>query len=234
MSSDDPADEGNPSSVALLDRLLVGGVLVAEDSETLTPSAAFRAAIGVAQAALATQPDNVVTAVVAELTGRDDPDLLAPARENPRFLAIYLALGARTDFSVAERRRVVAVLDSVVGRSDAPRDDGAPEPFLPVRGGRLPLLLAMYPRAVVYAWREDCPPCDAMREVLAAQLTTDDRGIGLFAVYGPDFAPLLSERYDVEVAPTTLFVVDGVVDARLVGAHEPATVGAELDILATE
>jgi hypothetical protein len=51
------------------------------------------------------------------------------------------------------------------------------------------------------------------------------------AVYGPDAPVLLEERYNVVGAPTTLFVLNGRVDARLQGAHEEYKIESEVQKL---
>jgi hypothetical protein len=55
--------------------------------------------------------------------------------------------------------------------------------------------------------------------------------LALFAAYGPDAAELLQDRYGVQGGPTTLFVVDGEVDARLQGAHYPEAIEHEFEQL---
>ena len=85
-------------------------------------------------------------------------------------------------------------------------------------------------RAVVYVWQEDCEPCDLVRQTLEDLLDAPE-DIALFAVYGPDWAELLYEEFDVAGAPTTLFVLDGEVDSRLNGPHYPESYEGELETL---
>ena len=108
---------------------------------------------------------------------------------------------------------------------------GVPDQFLPVRGEVIPGLVKLTKKAIVYVWDEDCEPCDLVKGDLENTLEDDNREISLFAVYGPASSKILYENYDVVGAPTTLFFVNGAVDARLQGAYEPAVVEIEVDKL---
>jgi hypothetical protein len=58
--------------------------------------------------------------------------------------------------------------------------------------------------------------------------------MGLAAVYGDQCQRLLRDRFDVAVAPTTLFCAGGRVDSRLIGAHHQDTLASEIEIIANE
>jgi thiol-disulfide isomerase/thioredoxin len=169
-----------------------------------------------------------------ELEARfDDPEaidaLAALGEEDLQFLAQYCALAEWVEsLSHDDLVRTVAVLAQF--QEPPPRAEGAPDSFLPVRGEQLLTLLQLTRRAVVYVWQEDCEPCDLTRETFEEQLDIP-ADIGLFAVYGPDWAELLYEEFDVAGAPTTLFVLDGQVDSRLNGPHYPESYKGELETL---
>ena len=47
-----------------------------------------------------------------------------------------------------------------------PETAGVPVGFVPILGSQLDSVLQLYGRVIVYVWREDCPPCDVVREDL--------------------------------------------------------------------
>jgi thiol-disulfide isomerase/thioredoxin len=114
-----------------------------------------------------------------------------------------------------------------------PPTDGRPAYFTSVHGELLDLLILRAERAIVYVWRRDCDPCDAMRVAFDELFTEPPADIALFAVYGPDAAASLEREWDVAAGPTTLFVRDGGVDSRLVGAKPRSTIEREIDTLRT-
>lgn len=160
----------------------------------------------------------------------DDPVVSALPGDSS-LLGTYAALDEYADiesYAVDERVQLLTAIARF--RNDSPTD-GAPKAFVSARGNHLPGLLSLYERAVVYLWREECDPCDAMRSVFDNVFSRVPRDIMPIGVYGPDSPVLLEERYDVVGAPTTLFVLDGRVDARLQGAHEQYKVEAEVQKL---
>ena len=103
---------------------------------------------------------------------------------------------------------------------------------LPVR--QLESFLDAHPASIVYCWREDCEPCDAVRrhlEDLRERGAIPD-GIGLGAIYGPDNARVLSEEYDIGGSPTTLFCSGTRIESRCVGNPGPNGLQREIDLLA--
>ncbi|MFC7157013.1 thioredoxin family protein [Halomarina halobia] len=164
--------------------------------------------------------DEEVVAIVGDV-GEDDRE----------FATICLVLGERLG-TTDDVARIASVVQQY--RRGVPRDEGAPETFLAVHGDRLETLTRLYERSVVYIWREDCEPCDAMRETLEGQFETDPDDVALFAVYGPDYARTLADAFGVVGGPTTLFVREGRVESRLQGAHHPESVGSEVQVLREE
>lgn len=151
----------------------------------------------------------------------DGPDGL-----DPTVVAEYCAVRDRVD-DEREAIAVAAVLDRFSDPS--PPTDGSPVPFLPIHGERLPFIVGCYGAVVVYAWREDCPPCDIMKATFEAVFDPAPDDLLLVSVYGPDCPRLLDERFDVVGAPTTLFVRDGAVDSRFVGARDRNAVEREIE-----
>ena len=112
-----------------------------------------------------------------------------------------------------------------------PQTAGVPVGFVPILGSQLESVLQLYERAIVYVWREDCPPCDVVREDLEGLSPDQTEGIGQFAVYGPDYARTLYREYDVVGGPALLLVADGEVQSRLYGAEYPEVLSAEVEAL---
>jgi len=163
--------------------------------------------------------DEARRALVAEV-GADDRE----------FLALYLALTERLPSLPAETRiRVVPFLQGF--RGSPPRDEGAPEAFVPIHGDRMRTVTRLFPRSIVYVWLDDCEPCDAMRETFDELLDGRPDGVELFAVYGPDHAEFLHEEYDVKGGPVTLFMLRDRVDARYYGEKHERVVESEIETL---
>lgn len=115
-----------------------------------------------------------------------------------------------------------------------PKDDRAPDGFTAIRGEEIEAFLARNPNSVLYFWAEDCDSCSVVKSDLE-ELQEAGRiaaHVGLAAVCGDDCYQLIRDRYDVAVAPTTVFCADGEPDARLVGAHNKETLASEIEIIA--
>lgn len=173
-----------------------------------------------------------------------DADDLAPAvrRRVDDDVAVeqFAALGAEDPRTVAE---LCALADRIGPAADDEwlqllpplrlfRDDvrteGVPAPFVPVPATHLPHLTRVYSPSVVYAWLDDSESCELARRDLE-EVFEEPRGVMPFAVYGPAYKEFLDREYDLTAGPALLFVRDGTVEARLYGAHGPATVEAELE-----
>lgn len=117
---------------------------------------------------------------------------------------------------------------------EPPRDDRAPDGFTAIRGEEIDAYLARNPNSVLYFWGADCDSCSVVRsdfEELQAEGRIADH-VGLAAICGDDCYQLIRDRYDVAVAPTTVFCADGQPDARLIGAHNKETLASEIEIIA--
>ena len=145
--------------------------------------------------------------------------------DDPRIAAELFTL---TEF-VDDTAAVIRLLPPLwLFHEDAVRTDGAPESFIPVPATRLPSLLSIYSPALVYVWLDDSEKCDLAKADLEAVFETQQE-VMPFAVYGPAYKEFLEEEYDLSAGPAILFTRDGAVEARLYGAHGPATIEAELD-----
>lgn len=165
----------------------------------------------------------------------EDPErrsvLSARAGDAPRLPARYVTLREAFDeLGHADCLQVALALEGFEG--GAPRDDGAPRSFLPVKAGDLGAFAALYERCIAYVWRDECPPCDDVRamldDIFADGSSTD---LGLLSAYGPDDPRHLEAAFDVAGGPTTLFVLDGRVDARLAGVPDRRALEREVERL---
>ncbi|MEF8814569.1 MAG: thioredoxin family protein [Halovenus sp.] len=147
--------------------------------------------------------------------------------DDPTLLGTFWALGAfLSDVTFVDILRVLLVLDTLQHPPD--REEGVPDSFLAIRGDRLAKFFPFIQHGMVYVWREDCNPCDTIVEQFEQLPSDASEGTLRLSVYGPAWAELLETEYDVVGAPTTLFVADGTVDARLVGAHPANTIEQEI------
>lgn len=212
------------ASVPQLERFVESGV-VEDDDGVVHLSEATKDALRRERAAIDSLDDDEVLDLVAAA----DPamaDALATGPEPNRAIAAeFLAL--RT-FPIDDE----AVLSLLVlfdhFTDDSPRDDGAPDAFLPIHGDRLVALAPRFERAIAYVWRDDCPPCDTVRGDLDHLLPEPPDDTALLATFGPRHPALLHDAYDVLGGPTTLFLRSGTPDARLVGAVPRASVADEI------
>jgi hypothetical protein len=203
---------------ALIDALETANVLRAGPDDTLEPSPEFSEQVDRHQST-----DDVSERV---------PDDVGTALRRHNLTAEWQAVASLTDLDEAATLRAVFVVTQMARPS--PPTAGVPDGFVPVDGDLLDLVLPLHDRSLVYIWRRDCPPCDAMRNELGA-LFGDDEGaseMGRFAVFGPDWAAHLHAQYDVVGGPTTLFMLGSRVDTRLHGAQYRAVIETEVETLA--
>lgn len=218
------------SATDAVERLVERDVFRADDAGELRIADPFRATVERHRTALSDHDAADRPSVVGDRL--DDPEaasaLAAAEVSDPDFLARYVALRDRDDDLSPTQASTLAV---VLGQFETgyPRDEGAPETFLTVDGEDLVRLVALHDRCVVYAWREDCPPCETIKADFDELFADGPPGDILpLAVYGPDCPRLLDREFDVTVAPTLLFTLHGDVDSRYVGA--PTTDGLRAEI----
>ncbi|MEF8788792.1 MAG: hypothetical protein V5A61_01565 [Haloarculaceae archaeon] len=179
----------------------------------------------------ALDPSAVEERVAGAVDDEDQRALVTDVGTDDReFLALFLALTDALPSVPAETRiRIVPFLQ--VFRGSPPRDEGAPDAFVPIHGDRMRTITRLFPRSVVYVWLDDCEPCDAMRETFDELLGGPPEGVELFAVYGPDYAEFLHEEYDVKGGPVTLFMLRDAVDSRYYGEKHERVIEKEIEIL---
>ncbi len=218
------------SATDAVNRLIERDVFEATGDNELRPTESFRTAVDRHRRTLTDCDTDELSAAVTELTNEPDvADTFAAADiSDIDFLARYVALWDRTtDLSAAQALTLTVVIGQL--ETEMPRAEGAPAAFLPVGGEDLVRLVRLHDRCVVYAWREDCPPCETIKADFDDLFGADPPGdLLLLAVYGPDYPRLLDREFDMSAAPTMLFTLDGRVDSRFVGT--PSAEGLESEI----
>jgi thiol-disulfide isomerase/thioredoxin len=216
-----------------IERLIAHGVFEPTDDGSLRLAEEFRATVATGRETLTDRDPTDARAAVAALTDdeRTRTALRADATAADALIARYVALCDRVADLSPARALALAVVTGHV-EDGTPRTGGVPDAFLPVDGDDLTDLVGLYRRCVVFAWRENCSPCETTREhfdELFADGPPED--VMCLAVYGPDCARLLSEEFDIVGAPTTLFTLEGEVDSRLVGLPARDALAREVETL---
>jgi len=203
----------------ILRSLLDGGVLAESESGRLHVSDEFRETLESADGD--DGGTDTLTGDAAGVADRVEPDRL--------FELHFEALGEFVP-SLDRQARARAAVTLGTFELSVP-DAGSPATFIPVPGEQVPALLDVFDRAVVYVWREDCEPCDSVREALDAMFEDHRETVAPLSVYGPASAELLDREYDIGGAPTTLFVADERVVSRLTGPYDEPFIRTELEKL---
>jgi hypothetical protein len=153
------------------------------------------------------------------------------SEKNIDFVSNLLALDQHSTIDSFERLANLSLVLSWFQRG-VPESGESPEHFLPIHGNQLPVVLDVYSPAIVYVWRYDCDPCEIVKadfEDIFEGGPSDE--VALFSIYGPDYSRWLREAHDIVGGPMTLFVVNGRIDTRLHGAHEPQLIHRELETI---
>jgi len=132
-----------------------------------------------------------------------------------------------------DRETSLYVASSLERSESDERDPHLPAGFLSLSADEIDPFVANHPTSIVYFWREDCPPCRAVKADLE-RLRRDGvipSSMGLGAVFGPDYARTLRERYEVGAAPTILFCSADGIEARIVGNPGVESLQTEIEIL---
>ena len=222
---------GEASEVeTLLEELERAGVVRSVDDDGMALTDEILEHLEEAEAFVDDADDETLRAELEEWIDDDDEltALVEIGEANEDILVEYLALCRflEGELGHAERLRSLSWFGEL--RHGEPRDEGAPEAFLPVHTDRLPLLLRLVDHAMVYVWLDDCDPCDLMVETFDDVVDEPPEGLALFAAFGPDAPRLLHEQYDIYGGPAIASFVNGEVDARFYGAQTEKTVETEL------
>jgi len=161
----------------------------------------------------------------------EQADVIAKAAvDDPEFLGWLFALSdALPQATTTTLIRSVPQLQQF-GERPA-RSDGAPELFVPVRGDQVPTVTGMFPRSILYVWLDDCEECNLVKESFDEIFDQRPEGVELFAVYGPEWAELLHQEYDIKGGPVVAYMIRDEIDARMYGAKHGQIYEKELEEL---
>ena len=219
-------------SKRILDQLLEAQVIgVEEDAESIFVLDNFKEDITHHSAKIERSEDPQLTNQISRMS--DDllvEALTTIAKKDPQFVSIFLTLKKwTTGLGNDELVQASTVLNQLY--PEPPRKDGSPEGFIPIHGDQLEFLFKLHPRSVLYVWRDNCDPCDLLKETFEDILKQNSYELSFFSVYGPNSEELLADRFDVKGGPVTLFVLNGTVDSRFYGAVYPEAIIGELNHL---
>lgn len=206
----------------LLDDLVAAGVFEETKDGDLSPTEAFLRRREAHRSSVA-DLDDAGFEERLQRYGVDDP---SAADVPPEVLGDAMAI-AELAADVGGERCLLAA--QALERADLAETPAAvPAGFVPVDPEEIQPFLRAHPAAILYVWREDCDPCDDVREYLETMLEEGElpEAVGLGAVYGPADPALLRDEYQVAVSPTLLFCKDGRIDSRIIG---PRVYGAILN-----
>lgn len=212
----------------MVSRLRERGVIEQAGAESFVLTDEFRSAVEEYEVELR-EVDGDVDAIAEAVDVADQ--FVEQVQGNAALLARWQTLEEQGRFEREDVPQLLVFLTHVEEFDE--EVSSVPDPFTAVPGDWVAGLVNFHPRAIVYVWREDCEPCDAVREWFEDLFPEPPDDIALYAVYGPDWVETVKEHFDVVVGPTTLFIVDGRVDCRHIGARTKGSVEQEIENLRT-
>jgi len=211
---------------------LIGNDILEESTDTgnLSISHEFRSQRDDINAEITSATGTTESATINDLF---DVNITSPTTRN-ELVATYRAL-QESGISASREEMVYGTILTTQILRDLPPVSGVPQDFFPIDGDMMNLARNVLEEAIVYVWKNDCPPCDTMRtefDKLTDQYNFKDTG--LLAVYGPDWIEMLESTFDVTGGPTTLFFVNGTVDLRFEGAPTRTQLATEMRKMASK
>jgi thiol-disulfide isomerase/thioredoxin len=209
-------------------RNLVANDIIKETSEGFVLDSRFRERVRNLKEDIESDGFNPAESSIPDLETHCTAELERALGNDPELLARFETLAKHlSELKFRDILGILLVLDTLA--YPPTETDGAPKSFVSLPADRLDKFLPFVSYGVVYVWQDDCDPCDVMVDEFG-NLSAEERENALFlAVYGPKWGEHLADKYDVAGAPTTLFIVDGDVDARLTGAHPAEVLATELE-----
>lgn len=216
------------SNAEIVRMMLDSGVLVERSDGGFELTEAFQERVETKRHEIADlDPDERASRIARAWSGRDSPLDVVQALSVDS-LGVLLAVNDHlNDVDERSAARILVAIERL--RSESVPEDGAPNAFLPVTAAELETIVAVYDACIAYVWRRNCDPCELMQETFDEIFEDSPEDLLAVAIYGPDDAQLLSDRYDVVGGPTTLFFSDGRINSRLIGAHHASVVESEIE-----
>jgi thiol-disulfide isomerase/thioredoxin len=177
-------------------------------------------------------PDSDSEELSDQLRSRlQDPTLIQfLSKSTPSITSSGMLISETVPTGLSEQWIPLILLLNTLSR-EKPPTTGSPPGFIPIHGDDLQYYIRAYPNAIVYIWKSDCEPCDRMKQQLKAKFDSIPAWVSTFSVYGPDSASVLQRQFDIVGGPTTLFFLNGEVDARLQGAREEEVLDHEITMM---
>lgn len=216
----------------IVEQLTAHGIVAeTDDGASLQLTSSFEAELADEESRLADREASVRDLTVTITGSERRGSMIAEDPDGARFLALYEVVSriVPDGTTYGTKVQMLAILDYFL--EGMPPIDGVPDRFVPVNCDRVRIFLGFCSPAVVYVWRDDCRPCSVMRANLEEAVDDLPADVALFGVFGPDCPALLHDEFGVAGGPTTLFTIDGAVDARLVGPYATEIVANEIDKL---
>jgi thiol-disulfide isomerase/thioredoxin len=158
--------------------------------------------------------------------------LFDAGRRNPKLVAHFFTI--QKEYPVISGEQSLLLTDILSLVAFKPKaTSGIPAFFIPTSGAQLRFHSRIHPFSVVYVWRKDCSPCHKMKEELNAVFDSPQSDLSLFSEYGSAYAEILEQNFGVGGGPTTLFLKNGAVVSRLLGAQSRESIRMELSNLST-
>lgn len=218
----DEAEAGAVDLEAALDRLIAAGAVDEADDGALTTTGAYEDVRGVYADTYGAADEGAFRSTVAEVFALDREtvdDRVAAGDVTRENLVAYLALQSFLD-ERPDPATLGAMADIV-----AQVEPGSPVPdgLLELDDDTYESFLAEHPDALLTVWKRHCAPCEAMKEELDDVLAALPEGVAAAGLDG-EAVPAFRRAYEVDAAPTLLFVRDGDLRETLGGRQSPAQV----------
>jgi thiol-disulfide isomerase/thioredoxin len=198
-----------------------------KDAKTICYSDEFAAVIQSLKTSI--ESKETFDQICSTLEIESDPITSNLGVEDKQFLIEYTALEKFLDVPSEDLIRYSFLLDQFP--PNPVPTHGSPESFLPVSGEKLITGTKLFSLLIVFIWRDECKPCEIVKDDFDEISSTYLQGIGLFSVFGPSTSQLLTEQFKVHGGPTTLFIRNGDVETRFVGAPHKAALKNEIQAL---
>lgn len=106
---------------------------------------------------------------------------------------------------------------------------GIPDGFLPIHYVILNEVISSTEAGLIYIWKKNCDPCEAVKKRLSSIHDSTLDSVGRYSVFGPKFSVHLQKDYQIFGGPTILFILNGRIKTRLLGAESLSSIKKEIN-----